>query len=75
METYDRLPQIKSPALIIHGNRDMLVPVGNADILHERIPGSRIRIVQGTGHCFFWEKPEEVTAELVRFLATVSVAA
>jgi 3-oxoadipate enol-lactonase len=73
MDTYDRLPQIKSPTLIIHGDRDILVPVGNAEILRERIPGSRMRIVQGTGHCFFWEEPELVVEELVGFLSGVPV--
>ena len=27
-DTYDRLPQIEAPTLIIHGDRDMLVPPG-----------------------------------------------
>jgi 3-oxoadipate enol-lactonase len=74
-DTWDRLPGIKSPTLIIHGDRDILVPVENAEILHERIPGSRVRIVQGTGHCFFWEEPEEVVEEVIGFLAGVPVEA
>ena len=74
-DTYDRLSQIKSPTLILHGNRDILVPAENAEILHEQIPGSRVRIVQGTGHCFFWEEPEEVVQEVVGFLSKASVGA
>ena len=73
-DTYDRLPRIKSPTLILHGDRDILIPVGNAEVLRERIPGSRVRIVQGTGHCFFWEEPEEVVEEVVGFLSGVPVA-
>ena len=75
MDTYDRLPQITSPTLVIHGDRDILVPVENAEILHERIPGSRVRIVRGTGHCFFWEEPDEVVEEVVQFLSKVPVGA
>ena len=75
MDTYDRLPQIKSPTLIIHGDRDILVPVENAEILHQRIPESRVRIVQGTGHCFFWENPDEVVEEVVEFLSKLPVGA
>jgi len=30
---YDRLPQTKCPVLIVHGNRDLLVPVENAHII------------------------------------------
>ncbi|MDO8613587.1 MAG: alpha/beta hydrolase, partial [Dehalococcoidia bacterium] len=67
-DTYDRLPQVQAPTLVIHGDRDQLVPVENADILHERIPGSQVRIVPGVGHCFFWEKPEESAGAIVEFL-------
>jgi len=74
-DTHDRLSQIKSPTLILHGDRDILVPAENAEILHEQIPGSRVRIVQGTGHCFFWEEPEEVVQEVVGFLSKASVGA
>jgi len=74
-DTYDRLPQIKSPTLIIQGDMDALVPVENAEVLHGRIAGSRVRIVRGTGHCFFWEKPEEVVEEIVGFLSSVPVGA
>jgi 3-oxoadipate enol-lactonase len=72
-DTYGRLPDVRSPTLILHGDCDVLVPVENAEVLHERITGSRVRIVQGTGHCFFWEEPEEVVEEVVGFLSGVPV--
>lgn len=62
---YDRLPQVKAPALIIHGDADRLVPPENARILHERIPDSRLEILPGAAHVFFWEQPKE-SARLVR---------
>jgi pimeloyl-ACP methyl ester carboxylesterase len=74
-DTYDRLPQIKSPTLILQGDRDILIPAENADILHKRIPGSQVRIIEGTGHCFFWESPDEVVEEVVGFLSGVAVGA
>jgi pimeloyl-ACP methyl ester carboxylesterase len=74
-DTYERLPQLKSPTLILHGDRDILVPVENAAILQERIPGSRVRVIEGTGHCFFWERPDEVVEEVVGFLSGVAAAA
>jgi 3-oxoadipate enol-lactonase len=70
-DSWDRLPQIKSPTLILHGNRDILVPYENAAILQERIPGSQVRVIEGTGHCFFWESADEVVEEVVGFLAGV----
>ena len=38
-DAFDRLPDIKAPTLVIHGDRDVLVPVANAHVLKERIPG------------------------------------
>jgi 3-oxoadipate enol-lactonase len=36
--TYDRLPQIKAPTLILQGKKDILVHPGNGSILAEAIP-------------------------------------
>ncbi|MCH8921471.1 MAG: alpha/beta hydrolase, partial [Chloroflexi bacterium] len=74
-DTYERLPQIQSPTLIIHGDRDVLVPVGNAEVLRKRIGGSQARIAAGAGHCFFWEKPEESAGAIVEFLSSVPAPA
>jgi pimeloyl-ACP methyl ester carboxylesterase len=74
-DTYDRLPQLKAPTLILHGDRDQLVPVGNADVLHERIAGSRLHVIHGAGHMFFWERPEEATGTAVEFLTSVPATA
>jgi pimeloyl-ACP methyl ester carboxylesterase len=70
-DTFDRLPGVKAPTLIIHGDKDILIPYGNADILHKQIPGSRLHTVNDVGHCFFWEKPEESAAVVSEFLASV----
>ncbi len=74
-DTYERLPEVKAPALIVHGDQDLLVPVGNAEVLRKRIGGSQARIAAGAGHCFFWEKPEESAGAIVEFLASVPAPA
>lgn len=74
-DTYERLPQVQAPTLILQGDRDILVPVQNAQVLRERIAGSRVRVISDVGHCFFWEKPAESAAAVVEFLATVPAAA
>jgi pimeloyl-ACP methyl ester carboxylesterase len=58
--TYDRLPQIKAPTLIIHGDHDVIIPVENAYILKERIPGSQLHIVSGAGHGYPAQDPAGV---------------
>ncbi len=74
-DTYERLPQVQAPTLIIHGNRDVLVPADNAEVLRERISGSQVQIVPDVGHCFFWEKPAESAQAIVEFLSSVPAPA
>jgi pimeloyl-ACP methyl ester carboxylesterase len=58
--TYDRLPRIKAPTLIIHGDQDLIIPVENATVLKERIPGSQLHIVKGAGHGYPAQDPVAV---------------
>ena len=74
-DTYDRLSQIEAPTFIIHGDKDILVPVENAEVLRRRIESSQVRIVPGVAHMFFWEKPEESAEATVEFLASVPAPA
>jgi 3-oxoadipate enol-lactonase len=67
-DTYDRLPQIECPTLILTGDGDRVIPGASGDVLHERIPGSRLEVVAGAGHLFFLERPEESVRLLENFL-------
>jgi 3-oxoadipate enol-lactonase len=67
-DTYDRLPQIACPTLIVTGDGDRVIPGASSDVLHQRIPGSRFEVVAGTGHLFFLERPEESVRLLDEFL-------
>jgi pimeloyl-ACP methyl ester carboxylesterase len=49
----DLLPEIRTPVRIIAGERDPLVPLANAEYLHERLPCSRLAVLDA-GH-FAWE--------------------
>jgi pimeloyl-ACP methyl ester carboxylesterase len=48
--TYERLPEIKAPTLIIHGDADRLQPVENARILASRIPNAELVTFKNAGH-------------------------
>ncbi len=74
-DAYERLSQIEAPTLIIHGDKDILVPVENAEVLRQRIEGSQVQIVPGVAHMFFWEKPEESAGAIVEFLSSVPAPA
>jgi len=71
-ESFARLGQIKTPTLIIHGDDDVIIPVGNAEVLKRGIQGSRVHILKGAGHMFFWEASEEAVKSAGDFLASVN---
>ena len=57
------LAQIQAPVQIIAGARDTAVPPVNAEFLHQRLPNSKLDILD-TGH-FAWEDAAEEYAALV----------
>ena len=59
----DLLPTIETPVLIITGARDAVVPPVNAEYLHERLPTSKLDIIDA-GH-FIWEDAADQYAALV----------
>jgi len=59
----DLLPQIQTPVQIIAGRHDTAVPPVNAEFLHERLPHSKLDIID-SGH-FTWEDAADDYAELV----------
>jgi pimeloyl-ACP methyl ester carboxylesterase len=65
---YDRLPQIKCPVLIVHGDKDVLVPPENAQIIKSRIPHAELSMVHGGGHAFQSADPIGVHQKIVSWL-------
>jgi len=59
----DLLPQIATPVQIIAGRRDTAVPPVNAEFLHDRLPHSKLDILDA-GH-FTWEDAADEYAALV----------
>jgi len=49
-DTYERLPEIKSPTLVLAGEEDKLVNPENSRIIASRIPNSELLIVKEVGH-------------------------
>jgi pimeloyl-ACP methyl ester carboxylesterase len=59
----DLLPEIHTPVQIIAGGRDTAVPPVNGEFLHERLPRSKLDIIDA-GH-FTWEDAADEYAALV----------
>jgi pimeloyl-ACP methyl ester carboxylesterase len=55
------LPQIETPVQIIGGLRDRVVPPSNHYYLHERLPKSKLDLID-SGHFIWEEAPEEYAA-------------
>lgn len=67
---YRRLNRMEVPTLVVHGREDRVVPVANAEILAERIPGAELRILDDAGHLYSTEQPD-VDDEIARFFLGV----
>jgi pimeloyl-ACP methyl ester carboxylesterase len=65
---------ITAPTLIIWGERDELLPLGDGYLLVEAIPGSRLIVYEDTGHRVLWEQPERVAIDLADFVAGLSTS-
>jgi pimeloyl-ACP methyl ester carboxylesterase len=65
----ERLPEIACPTLVVWGERDRLVPLGDADVFVELIPNARKVVFQDTGHMSMLERPAAFNALLAEFLA------
>jgi len=70
-ELAECLPQILTPVMLINGRHDRVVPLANVEFLHERLPNSRLEIVDA-GH-FAWEEAPSRYASII--LDAISVQA
>lgn len=59
----DLLPQIATPVTLINGRHDRVVPVANVEFLDERLPNSRVELIDA-GH-FVWEEEPAKYASLI----------
>jgi pimeloyl-ACP methyl ester carboxylesterase len=57
------LPEIATPVTIVNGRHDRVVPLANAEFLDERLPDSRLRIIDA-GH-FVWEEAPAEYASII----------
>ena len=63
------LGKVDVPVLVIHGDADRIVPLElSGRRMAEFVPGSRLAVVKGAPHGFFWTHGEEANQELLGFL-------
>ena len=62
------LKKIKIPVLIIHGEKDTIIPAENSEIISEKIKNSELVFLSGAGHILVLNNFPEVSAEISKFL-------
>lgn len=66
--SYDRLPAIRSPTLVVTGTDDVVIPPANSRTIADRIPGARLKEFAGAGHGLMYQCPGGFGRTVVAFL-------
>lgn len=64
VEIEDRLCEIEMPCLILHGRRDAISPIANAQFLAARLPHSKLVVAENAGHVPMVTRPAWVAAQI-----------
>lgn len=67
-DTTDRLGEVKVPAFVVVGSRDVLTPPMFARVMVDNLPDAELHVLPQAGHQLMQERPEDV-ARLIRDLA------
>lgn len=65
----DRLSEMHTPTLILHGRRDKTVPLALAEEMHAGIAGSRLLAFDGGHIFFFWRERQRFLDAVMAFLS------
>jgi len=61
--------RVETPALVVHGDEDLIVPVENGRMLAARLPNARYVELRGRGHNLPLEDPEAFNRLVLDFLS------
>jgi pimeloyl-[acyl-carrier protein] methyl ester esterase len=61
------LAAIEQPVLILHGDRDAVVPPGAGEYLHRSLPRAQFEIIAGAAHAPFIAQPQAVANHIAAF--------
>ena len=64
----DQVAAVKAPTLLLHGDRDVLTPLGAAQWFVKKISGARLEVVAGAAHAPFLSHPREFAEIMTGFL-------
>ncbi len=64
----EQLKQVKTPTLIIQGEKDLLLPVHLAEAVHKSIAGSRFEVIPHVGHTLNLEAVPQIAGFIRDFI-------
>jgi 3-oxoadipate enol-lactonase len=67
----DRLSEVNIPTLIMVGEDDPGTPISASEAMHQRIPNSKLVIIQSARHLSNVEQPEVFNTNLLTFLKSL----
>jgi 3-oxoadipate enol-lactonase len=67
-DSFERLPSLRVPTLVLHGTEDLAVSPDNAKILAERIPDAELVLLEGAGHLYHSERAAAADAAVLDFV-------
>jgi 3-oxoadipate enol-lactonase len=67
-----QVERIETPALVVHGDEDLIVPVENGRMLAARLPSARYVELPGRGHNLMLEDPETFVRLVADFLGAAA---
>jgi 3-oxoadipate enol-lactonase len=70
-DAMERIGSVTAPTLVMSGAEDQMTPAKYAQVLRDRIPGARLVVIDGAGHYVQLERPDETTAAMRSFLASL----
>lgn len=67
-DSYEYLPSLRIPALVIHGDADVLISWRTGATLAKRIPDTKWTLLEDVGHVIPGERPHELARQINDFL-------
>ena len=68
----NRLGEIEAPTLIVVGADDLGTPVALSEVMRDRIPGSKLVVLESAAHLSNIEQAERFNEAITRFLASAA---
>lgn len=67
IDIVDRMKDLNLPTLILHGEKDLVLPLEGSERLSKMIPYSQFRVLEGHGHSYNMENPKAFAEDLQSF--------